>query len=263
MTRISSPNIGSWLIASAAVATTALGLMLPDVARAQEAGVDPDATRMLKRMTDYVGKLPRFSVDTAATLEVVLYSGQKIQFTSASRTALQRPDKLRSERIGDVLSQLFYYDGRYFTIYNPQDGYYATVAAPDTIDAMVDFARDKLDVVAPATDLVTLDAYERLMDGVTQGFWVGKSAIGGVRCDHLAFRSGVIDWQIWIEDGEQPLPRKLVITSLDVAQVPQFEVVMSNWSLEPATPTGFFDFTPPPGARAVEFLPVGTAGVQP
>jgi len=263
MTRTSSPRIGSWLIASAALAATVFALMQPAVAHVQAAGVDPDAAGMLKRMTDYVGKLPHFSVDTATTLEAVLHSGQKIQFTSASRTTLQRPDKLRSERIGDVVSQLFYYDGRKLTIYNPQDGYYATAAAPATIDAMVDFAREKLDVVAAAADLVTLDAYERLMDGVTQGFWVGKSAIGGVRCDHLAFRSGVIDWQIWIEDGEQPLPRKLVITSLDVAQVPQFEVVMSNWSLEPAIPSGFFDFTPPPGARAVEFLPVGTAGVQP
>jgi hypothetical protein len=214
-------------------------------------------------MTDYVGKLPQFSVDTAATLEVVLYSGQKIQFTSASRNTLQRPDKLRSERIGDVVSQLFYYDGRKLTIYNPQDGYYATVAAPATIEAMMDLARDKLDVVAPAGDLVTLDAYERLMDGVTQGFWVGKSAVGGVPCDHLAFRSGAVDWQIWIEDGEKPLPRKFVITSLDVAQAPQFEVVMSNWSLEPAIPADYFNFTPPQGARAIEFLPVGQAGEQP
>lgn len=263
MTRIPSPRIGSWLMASAALAVTALGLMLPAAAHAQAAGVDPDATRMLKRMTDYVGKLPRFSVDTAATLEVVLHSGQKIQFTSASRNTLQRPDKLRSERIGDVVSQVFYYDGRKLTIYSPQDGYYATVAAPATIEAMMDFARDKLDVVAPAGDLVTLDAYERLMDGVTQGFWVGKSAVGGVPCDHLAFRSGAVDWQIWIEDGEKPLPRKFVITSLDVAQAPQFEVVMSNWSLEPAIPAGYFDFTPPPGARAIEFLPVGQAGEQP
>jgi hypothetical protein len=263
MTRILSPRTGSWLIASASVAATALALMLPDVARAQAASVDPDVAGMVKRMTDYVGKLPHFSVDTAATLEAVLHSGQKIQFTSATRTTLQRPDKLRSERIGDIVSQLFYYDGRKLTIYNPQDGYYATVAAPATIEGMMDFAREKLDVVAPAGDLVTLDAYQRLMDGVTQGVWVGKSAIGGVRCDHLAFRSGVIDWQIWIEDGEKPLPRKFVITSLDVAQAPQFEVVMSNWSLEPAIPAGYFDFTPPPGARAIEFLPVGQAGEQP
>ncbi|MCU0976975.1 MAG: DUF2092 domain-containing protein [Steroidobacteraceae bacterium] len=263
MTSNSSRRIGSWLVASAALAATAFGLMLPAAAHAQAVGADPQATQLLKRMTDYVGQLPRFSVDTAATVEAVLITGQKLQFNSTTRATLQRPDKLRSERVGDVLSQLFYYDGRTVTIYNPQDGYYATVPAPATIDAMLDFAREKLDVVAPAGDLLTLDAYERLMDGVTEGFVVGKSAIGGVRCDHLAFRSGDIDWQIWIEDGERPLPRKFVITSLDVERAPQFEVVMSNWSLKPRIPAGFFDFKPPPGARAIEFLPFGQAGEQP
>jgi hypothetical protein len=263
MTTSVSRRVAGWLVAPAAFVATALGLILPVAAHAQPAGVDPDATRVLKRMTDYVGKLPSFSVDTDATVEAVMITGQKLQFTSASRTTLQRPDKLRSERIGDVLSQLFYYDGGKLTIYNPQDGYYATLPAPATIDAMLDFARERLDIVAPAGDLVTVDAYERLMDGVTEGFVVGKSAIGGVRCDHLAFRSGDLDWQIWIEEGEKPLPRKFVITSLDMERAPQFEVVMSNWSLEPAIPAGFFDFQPPPGAKAIEFLPVGQAGAQP
>jgi len=251
------------LATAAAIGSMMLALMLPGTARAQAAGVDPDAAKILKRMTDYVGTLQRFSVDTSNTLEVVLVSGQKIQFTSASRNTVQRPNKLRSERIGDLISQSFYYDGRTFTIFNPGDGYYVTVPAPNTIDAMVDFARDSLDVIAPAGDLITMDAFDRLTDDATSGFVVGKSVVGGVRCDHLAFRSGVVDWQIWIEDGDKPLPRKYVITSLDVDQAPQFEQLLSNWSLDPAVEARYFEFTPPPGVKAIEFLPVGTAGAKP
>ena len=251
------------LATAAAIGSMMLALMLPGTARAQAAGVDLDAAKILKRMTDYVGTLQRFSVDTSNTLEVVLVSGQKIQFTSASRNTVQRPNKLRSERIGDLISQSFYYDGRTFTIFNPGDGYYVTVPAPNTIDAMVDFARDSLDVIAPAGDLITMDAYDRLTADATSGFVVGKSVVGGVRCDHLAFRSGVVDWQIWIEDGDKPLPRRYVITSVDVDQAPQFEQSLSNWTLDPAVKAQYFDFTPPPGMKAIEFLPVGTAGAKP
>jgi hypothetical protein len=254
---------GSGIAAAAAIAAITLAFMLPITARAQAAGVDADAAKILRRMTDYVGQLQRFSVDTAGTLEVVLASGQKIQFTSAARNSLQRPNKIRSERIGDVVSQTFYFDGRTLTIFNPGDGYYATVPAPGTIDAAVDFARDSLDIIAPAGDLVTMDAYDRLMADATVGFVVGQSIVGGVRCDHLAFRSGVVDWQIWIEAGDKPLPRKYVITSLDVDQAPQFELMMSNWSTDPVFTAGHFQFTPPPGAKAIEFLPVGTAGATP
>lgn len=260
------PPAGSMsrLVTATAIAALTLAFMLPGTARAQAAtGVDADAATILKRMTDYVGKLQRFSVDTSNTLEVVLVSGQKIQLTSSARNTVQRPNRLRSERIGDVISQSFYYDGRTLTIFNPGDGYYATVPAPNTIDAMVDFARDSLDVIAPAGDLITMDAYERLTADATAGFVVGQSVIAGVRCDHLAFRSGDVDWQIWIEDGDKPLPRKYVITSLDTPQAPQFEQVLSNWSLDPAVKPGFFDFLPPAGAKAVQFLPAGTAGAQP
>jgi hypothetical protein len=262
-THTSCAGGGSGIARAAAIAVTTLAFMLPTTARAQAAGVDADAAKILRRMTDYVGQLQRFSVDTASTLEVVLVSGQKLQFTSAARTTLQRPNKIRSERIGDVVSQTFYFDGRTLTIFNPGDGFYATVPAPSTIDAAMDFARESLDVIAPAGDLVTMDAYDRLMADVTVGFVVGQSVVGGVRCDHLAFRSGVVDWQIWIEAGDKPLPRKYVITSLDVDQAPQFELMMSNWSTDPVFTAEHFQFTPPPGAKAVAFLPVGTAGATP
>ena len=241
----------------------ALAALAPVQGWAQDAGVDPEARRLLQRMTNYVASLGKFGLDTANTLEVVLVSGQKIQFTSAARTSVQRPDKLRSERIGDVVSQYFYFDGRGLTLFNPDDGYYATVPAPATIDAMVDFARDSLDIVAPAGDLITLDAYERQMSGTVSGFVVGKSVVGGVRCDHLAFRGADFDWQIWIEDGDRPLPRKYVITSLDVPGAPQFEVLMSNWNTAPDFAAKHFEFSPPAGAKRIEFLPAGAAGDQP
>jgi hypothetical protein len=248
------------LAASLVLAFTAL---TPAQARAQDAGVDEEARRLLQRMTTYVASLGKFGLDTANTLEVVLTTGQKIQFTSAARNSVQRPDKLRSERIGDVVSQYFYYDGKTLTLFNPDDRYYATVPAPATIDAMVDFARDSLDIVAPAGDLITLDAFERLMSSTRSGFVVGKSVVGGVRCDHLAFRGPDFDWQIWIEDGERPLPRRYVITDLDVPGAPQFEVQMSNWTTSPDFGPKHFEFSPPAGSTKIEFLPVGNAGGQP
>lgn len=238
----------------------ALSALAPIQIQAQGAGVDPEAARLVKRMTDHIGSLKQFGAETANVVEVVLVSGQKLQFTSASRIVVQRPNKLRAERVGDIISQSFYYNGRLLTLSNPNEGYYATVPAPASIDSMLDFARDSLDVIAPGGDLISENAYERLMDDTTAGFVVGKSAIGGMRCDHIAFRGRGVDWQVWIEDGDKPFPRKYVITTLDVAGSPQYEVVMNNWTTTPDVSAKQFEFTPPAGATKIEFLPVGTAG---
>jgi hypothetical protein len=237
-----------------------LALASPAASQAQTNEVEPEAGRLLKRMTDYVGSLQQFGLDTAQSIEVVLVSGQKIQFTGAARMVVQRPSKLFAERVGDVFSQSFFYDGKSLTLFNPDDGYFATVPAPGTIDEMLDFARDSLDVIAPAGDLITQDAYARLMADTTAGFVVGKSTIDGVRCDHLAFRSYGVDWQIWIEDGTQPVPRKYVLSTVDIVGAPQFEVVMRNWTTSPDVSPKRFHFTPPAGATEVQFLPIGNAG---
>ena len=254
----SRPARALWGAALAALSLVAL--VAPTPASAQVSDIEPEAGRLLKRMTDYVGGLPQFGLDTSQSIEVVLVSGQKIQFTSAARMVLQRPNKLFAERVGDVVSQSFFFDGKSLTLFNPDDGFFATVPAPGTIDAMLDFARDSLDVIAPAGDLITTDAYARLMAGTTAGFVVGKSTIDGVRCDHLAFRGYGVDWQIWIEDGARPLPRKYVISTVDVVGAPQFEVMMRNWTTSPDVSPKQFQFTPPPGATEVKFLPVDNAG---
>jgi hypothetical protein len=224
-------------------------------AQAQPAGIDPQAQRLLKTSTDFLAGQQKLSVETRNTLEVVLKSGQKVEFNHAARLSAQRPDRLRAERSGDLVDQVFIYDGKTLVLHNPQANAFAQVPAPDTLEGMLDFARSKLDIVAPAGDLLFKNAYDILMDGVTDGFVVGKAVIEGVRCDHLAFRAPHVDLQIWIQEGAQPLPRRFVITTRDLPNAPQFAVTITKWNLQPKFDDKTFRFSAPAGARQLEFLP--------
>jgi hypothetical protein len=237
---------------SCAVASLAA---LPLAAHAQSTGIAPEATKILKASTDFLASQQRFSADTRNTLEVVLKSGQKIEFNSTARQSVQRPNKLRAERTGDLVEQVFVYDGKSLTLYEPKAKVYAQLAAPGTLEDMLDFARTRLDIVAPAGDLVYKNAYDVLMDGVTDGMVVGKAVIEGVVCDHLAFRAPQTDWQIWIQEGAQPLPRKIVITTLDLPNAPQFSVTVTQWNLKPTFDAKTFTFTRPAGVKQIDFLP--------
>lgn len=232
-------------------------LALPVGAYAQPAGVDPRAEKLLRASTDFLARQEKLRVETRNTLEVVHASGQKIQFGHTANMAVRRPDRMRAERTGDLVSQVFVYDGKSLTLHDPDRQYYATVAAPGTLEDALDLARTRLDVVAPAGDLVDRNAYDILMTDVTSGFVVGKAVVEGVRCDHLAFRAPHVDWQIWIQEGREPLPRKLVITTRDVAGAPQFSTVVAKWNLRPTFTDRTFASTPPAGARKIDFLPPG------
>jgi hypothetical protein len=226
----------------------------PQPGHAQPAGIEPQAEKLLRRMSDYLASRQQFTLKAESTLEVVLTSGQKLQYDSPATLMVSRPNRLRAHRKGDLANQEFFYDGKTLTLYNPRENLYATTAAPPTIDAMLDFAREKLDVIAPGAEFLYGNAADRMLKETTSGFVVGPSVVGGVKSTHLAFRGAEVDWQIWIEDGNKPLPRKFILTSKKVTGEPQFSVLVRSWDLTPKLTNREFTFVPPKGAKKIEFL---------
>ena len=226
----------------------------PQLGRAQPAGVEPQAEKLLRRMSDYLAGRQQFTLRAESMLEAVLTSGQKLQYDSPATLMVSRPNKLRAHRKGDLANQEFFYDGKSLTLYNPGENLYATTAAPPTLEEMLDFAREKLDVIAPAAELLYKNAAEKMLKEASSGFVVGQSIVGSVKCTHLAFRGAEVDWQIWIEDGSRPLPRKFMLTSKQISGAPQFTVLIRNWDVAPKLTDQEFIFTAPKGAKKIEFL---------
>jgi hypothetical protein len=244
------PKIAGWLLPAFA----ALAVAWPLAGQAQSGDVDPAALALLRKSTDYLAATKQFSLVTDATIEAVLADGQKLQFGQRVAVTVQRPNKLRAERIGELVSQTFYYDGQSLSVNLPAYKYYATAAVPATLDGMLDTARDKLNVIAPGADFIYANAYQRLTEGLTSANVIGKAVVGGVPCDHLAFRNAEVDWQLWIQEGAKPLPRKFIVTSKKMPQSPQFTSVMSDWQTAPKVSAATFSFVPPKGAQKIDFL---------
>ena len=227
--------------------------------RAQTPAVDPSATLILQKMTDYLGSLKQFSVHTQNTLEDVLESGHRVDFDVSASVIVSRPDKLRAERRGDLIDQIFYYDGKTLTLYNPVDKVYATEPAPGTIEELLDFARETLGLLVPAADLIYRNAFPLLIQDVTFAAVVDKAAIGGVKCDHLLFSRPGVDFQVWVADAGQPLPYKYVVTDTGTPNLLSITTVMSDWNTAPAVGDARFTFIPPQGVKQIDFMPLETS----
>jgi hypothetical protein len=80
--------------------------------------------------------------------------------------------------------------------------------------------------------------------------FVGPSAIDGVTCGHYAFRQDGLDWQVWIQQGDHPLPRRVVLTTMTDEARPQFSATYT-WNLAPSFNDAAFTFAPPTGAGRV------------
>jgi hypothetical protein len=216
---------------------------------------EPEAMAILRGMTDHLSALPRFGVRGHGSLEVVLRTGQKIQYDSDMTLTVERPNKLLAVREGGIADQRFFYDGVNLTLFLENENLYATTKAPATLEEALSFARDTLDIVAPAADLIYANAFDLLTQDMTAGFVVSRdTSLDGKSCSQLAFRKPGVDLQIWITNGPQPLPAKYVLTTTDVVANPQFVLTLSDWTARPQIDSGTFTFVPPAAAKRIDFV---------
>ena len=223
-----------------------------------ERWIDPEADRLLRRMFDYLDSLPAFTVEAKNTEEIVLVNGQKLSFEAVSHVTVERPNRVRSRRIGVLDEVDFYYDGTAITL-SVQDGdldYYATAPMPNDLDGALDALREGLSLEIPGADFLYSDGYAGMTWDLTEARYLGLESLGGVSAHHLAFRTPSIDFQLWIGDGDRPLPYKYIITTKWTTGAPQFGIEFSNWNVSPQIDETAFTFTPPPGALPIDFMAV-------
>jgi hypothetical protein len=223
-------------------------------AKAKTPDIEPKAEEVLKQMCDYLKNLQHFSVQAEITEDVLLTSGQRIQFARNVEAAVRRPDRLRAESVGDTDNRLLVYDGKTITLMDGVKNFYTTIAAPPEIDAALEHAIQAFNLRAPLADLISTKSYEYLTEGALSGSYVGMSKVQGVACHHLAFRQKDIDWQIWVEAGPTPVPRKFLITDKK-AQGLQFTAVFTKWNISPQLNDSLFTFVAPEKAEKIDILP--------
>jgi hypothetical protein len=204
-------------------------------------------------MSDYVSSLKTISLTYNADIEAITPEIQKIQFTATGSLLLNRPDKIRATRTGGYNAVELVADGKTVSVLSKDSNSYAQAEAPADIDQLVNLLRDEYGMELPGADLLVSSPYDALMPDVIEAKHVGRGVIDGVECEHLAFRNQETDWQLWIEVGDRPIPRKYIITSKATAAAPQYTLLIRDWKTDVEVAADAFAFQAPADAKRVDF----------
>jgi hypothetical protein len=225
---------------------------------AQESSRDGKAIDRLTSMGHYLRGLKVFAVHADITKDEVLVNEQKLQFAGTADYLVQTPNHLRLEVKNDRRHRTYTYNGETLTQYSPRIGYYATMGVTGNLGEVVQQVKEKYDLDLPLADLFLWGTDMADTKDIKEAAIIGVERIGGHDCDHFAFRQEGVDWQIWIRQGNQPLPLKLVITTTDEPSQPQHVAVL-KWNLSPKLNNKDFLFTPPKGSKKIEMVPSNPA----
>lgn len=239
------PNLIKPALIVGAVAATLLG-----TAAGPAAADEAAARQILKAMSDHLAEADAIGFRYDATFDVVTDEGQTLGVASSGRIVLERPGRVMATRTGGFTSVEIRFDGKDGAIVGKNANAYATIEAED-VDALIDALHDEYGFPLPGADLLVTDAYAMLMADVTDVKDLGAGVIGGTQCDHLAFRTELVDWQIYVTQGDAARPCRYVITSTDIPGAPRYQLDFADWTTGEDVPDAAFTYEPAEGARQV------------
>ena len=250
----------TWFVALAFSCTAGMPLSAQTVTKTSDGDVDEPpvidtgATNALNRMGTYLRTLKAMQIKADVTNEEVLKDGQKVQFQHRVDMVAERPNRFRAELSSDRKQRTYIFDGSNFTLFAPRQNFYTTVPAVGTIAQLADKLEDKYGMELPLVDLFRWGTPEAEVQ-LKAAKDIGPATINGITTQHYAFRQDGADWQVWIQNGDFPLPLKVVITTLTDDARPQYEAVYT-WNLAPSFDDDAFAFTAPKDAKKIALAEV-------
>ena len=221
--------------------------------------VQDSAIDAIKAMSTYLMQQQTLQIATVGSLDVVTDDGQRIQLDGTTTYKIKRPGFV-IDYVSDIKSRRFIYDGKNFTVYSPKLGYYATVPAPPTNKEVLDTIYNKFGISLPLEDLFRWgDGNEDRVKALKSAYKVGTATIDGTETDHYAFREDDVDWEVWIQQGDQAVPRKLVIVDRNDPAKPTFNTRLT-WVVNPTFTDADFAFVPDANAKKIQLATYQGAG---
>jgi hypothetical protein len=216
--------------------------------------IDPQVRQVLTRACDELASARTMTYHAEINFDSVLASGVKVQYAAELDAALKRPNRLAISYKGDLGAKAIWYNGTTLTIYDPAHRVYASTAAPDSIDAMLTQVADEKNLSIPLEGFDFSNPCRRAYGNIQRGKYIGINDVGGVACDHLAFIQPNADWQLWIDNGKTPLPRKIVIIHKNTPSEPQWAAVFSKWRFNRKLPASLFQPKLPKDVTRASFI---------
>jgi len=221
--------------------------------------IEAKADELMKQMSAFLARTKTFTLEAEETFDAEFARAYRIQLSNVRTLTLERPSRFAATAIGDTAHRASWYDGKTLTVLSQKHNAYAVLDMPGTIDAVLDKLAADYAVFLPLSDLLYGDPYPTMMADVLYGKYLGVHQAAGVPCHHLSFGQEGVEWQIWIDSGKQPLPRKLAIAYWDQPGVPQYQAVFRRWTLEPKVTAEQFAFKVPADAKKVALEDMASA----
>jgi hypothetical protein len=205
------------------------GAVTPGQAQDTNPNIDPQASEILQNMSYFLGSKSEYTFKADAMFDVLISGERKIQYSAQETVFIQKPDKFTIEYVTDIGGYKIWYTGGQATILSLPTNDFSLTPLPGSINQALKKLLEEYSFAPALSEFLFINTYRAMTENVISGAYFGTSKVFGTKCNHLAFVQDNIDWQVWIDAGRRPVPRKLVITYKNLPGSPQFIAILKDW----------------------------------
>lgn len=217
----------------------------------------PEARRqrgdeIVRRMSDHLARASTFSVETTDT-RTRSRGGKDVTVRTTRQLTVRRPDRLALRVTGDM-DLRGWYDGSKLTLVSDPHKVWARANAAATIDDTLDRMADQLAMPVPMADFLYSSPYDALIGPKSTGGYVGTETVGGVSCVHVAYQHPTVDWDLWVPDTGDPLPKQFRITNKGTTRKRTTDVTFDRWTYQAEATDATFTPEVPAGYERIQIV---------
>lgn len=232
-------------------AVLAVGTVFADESAVRQ---DARAIDVLNSMSAYTDSFDQVVIVGVTHTDARVGGGLMVSNADEVKVTIDRPNSLHISSFDGIETRELIFHKEVLTVFDTQRRFYAQATVPSGVDAALEFALEELDIEAPLMDFIVRDKLASLISSQeTVIYLTDKARVAGVDCHHIAIRGPETDVQLWVEEGDKPLPRKIMLTSKWAGGSPRF-IANLAWQAEPELDPSIFEFKAPEGFMNIGFV---------
>jgi hypothetical protein len=223
--------------------------------QAQEGSRERDQRAMdvLAKMSAYKDSVGDYRITGESSSDARMSAGLMVANTQEVTVTVSGSGSMHFKGFnGSTTRELFIHEGK-LSVIDSAAGTFAQAGVPENLDEALEMALEDYDVDLPLMDLVHTNVIEHIVEPKASVHYLGdKRRVNGRDCHQLAIRLEEVDVQLWIAEGDKPLPARIAISAKWEGGAPRF-IGNMEWDTSPQIRRGEFEFEPPEGAARIEF----------
>ena len=183
---------------------------------------------LVRQMSARLAGERAITVTTSEVRDALRRSGAKESSTLTAVYIVRRPDRFYTKMTGGRGLESWY-NGKTLTIASHLHKVFAQAPMPETMDRTLDTLAERYDMALPMGDLLYGSAERALLSDTTSGGYAGTENVAGTPCVHLAFQDVGVDWELWLPERADPLPKRFKVVQKSRSGKPSVDVTFTAW----------------------------------